>query len=291
MSLVGTLSNYDVYSKAATDAAIDTDIAAHNAVTTAHGISTFGSSLVDDTTSAEARTTLDVYSKAEIHTTKSWARWTIPASAMAGPTLCDYLETIKFTADEPFEMMILKQAGTPDGTKLYHYGLGLEDASTDTELANLLTDALSTLVPAPTGSFDSVTGAVDFVEGRSIKSQDLGDGSHQIWFTIRQAGMTDRYQIGQFSIVTSTATFTLTEIKFSDLIADDGNEVFADDLAPASASIEIDLIEVDNTAFGAGWNGDLYQAPSKNAVYDEMILKETIIGAQEQAVKFAIVLG
>lgn len=51
-------SNLDVDSKAEVDAKIDADIVAHNAVTTAHGISAFGATLVNDASSTEARATL-----------------------------------------------------------------------------------------------------------------------------------------------------------------------------------------------------------------------------------------
>lgn len=62
-------TNLDVYSQAETDSEIDTDISAHNAVTTAHGISAFGSTLVDDADAATARATLDVQSSAETNNT------------------------------------------------------------------------------------------------------------------------------------------------------------------------------------------------------------------------------
>ena len=53
-------TNLDVYSTTETDNAIDTDIATHNGVTTAHGISAFGSTLVDDADAATARATLGI---------------------------------------------------------------------------------------------------------------------------------------------------------------------------------------------------------------------------------------
>ena len=58
-------TNLAVYSTTETDNAIDTDIATHNGVTTAHGISAFGSTLVDDADAATARATLDVQSTAQ----------------------------------------------------------------------------------------------------------------------------------------------------------------------------------------------------------------------------------
>jgi len=56
-------TNLDVYSKAETDTEIDNDISTHNGVTTAHGISAFGSTLVDDADAATARATLELNSK------------------------------------------------------------------------------------------------------------------------------------------------------------------------------------------------------------------------------------
>ena len=48
---------------------------------------------------------------------------------------------------------------------------------------------------------------------------------------------------------------------------------------------------VSNAAFGVGWSGDVVNAPAKDAVYDEMILRETVAGAKAQAIKYAIALG
>jgi hypothetical protein len=53
-------TNLAVYSTTETDNAIDTDIATHNGVTTAHGISSFGATLVDDADAVTARTTLGI---------------------------------------------------------------------------------------------------------------------------------------------------------------------------------------------------------------------------------------
>ena len=58
-------TNLDVYSKSETDNEIDTDIATHAALIQTHGISAFGSTLVDDADAATARTTLDVQSTAQ----------------------------------------------------------------------------------------------------------------------------------------------------------------------------------------------------------------------------------
>lgn len=58
-------TNLSVYSTTETDAAIDTDINTHNGVTTAHGISAFGSTLVDDADASTARATLGVLSTAQ----------------------------------------------------------------------------------------------------------------------------------------------------------------------------------------------------------------------------------
>ena len=59
-------ANLDVYSTTKTDNAIDTDISTHNAVTTAHGISSFGATLVDDADAPTARATLSVDSSSEV---------------------------------------------------------------------------------------------------------------------------------------------------------------------------------------------------------------------------------
>jgi hypothetical protein len=55
-------TNLDVYSTTQTDSAIDIDIATHAALTQTHGISAFGSTLVDDADAATAQSTLGLAS-------------------------------------------------------------------------------------------------------------------------------------------------------------------------------------------------------------------------------------
>ena len=247
------------------------------------------SNLSDLASAATSRTNLDVYSKAEVNSKNNarvWTNWGIPAAVSTS----DWFEHINFQASEPFEMMIRKQGGTPDGTKLFHYAVGPENTLTDAELQELLATAL-TAVPTGNGAYDSISGALDFVDGRVIKSQDNGDGTHGIWWTIADNAGTSRFQIGAFTVVTSTDTFTQQDVTMADAQAIDGFESYDTGTPDAPTTIEIDMTEIDDTAFGVGWDGVVDAAPSKNAVYDEMILKETIVGAKSQSIKYAIALG
>lgn len=60
-------TNLDVDSKAEVDGKIDADVATHAGLTQTHGISAFGSTLVDDADATTARATLDVSSTSQVN--------------------------------------------------------------------------------------------------------------------------------------------------------------------------------------------------------------------------------
>jgi hypothetical protein len=57
-----------------------------------------------------------------------------------------------------------------------------------------------------------------------------------------------------------------------------GNFTLTDDVTGAKTLAELAASEVDDTAYGVGWNGDTTTAPSKNAVYDKI---ETLGGGHD----------
>ena len=106
----------------------------------------------------------------------------------------------------------------------------------------------------------TVTVAIPSVSGKTLGTDNNSSIRPYIWFTCGsdRAARTD-------SLGNQSGTFDIANVAL----------VEGADISPLVKSVneEQGLCSVDDTAYGAGWDGVTGVAPSKNAVYDQMILQ------------------
>lgn len=194
---------------------------------------------------AGARTNLDVLSTLQVglkthQTQERWYNYTVAQTDGGTGT---YIEHFKIQANEPFQAMVRKSG---DGTSPTHYGFSAYNANTETEIQNLVADAL-TDIPSPNQSGDSVTGNTNFVDGRFINSQlSSFSGLHEVHVYLRN-NTPERVQLtGSFNVAISTNDVVLFEANYCDQAADDGFETF-NALNPSASNLTIDFGKIAST--------------------------------------------
>jgi hypothetical protein len=164
---------------------------------------------------------------------ETWNRYTIPQN-QPGHT---FLEHIKVTAGESFNLMIRKQTGGSDGTSTSHYGTSAEDASSETEIQNLVADALDDF-SSPNTSGDSITGNTDIIIAEQIASQDnLGTQTVHIYFKDNSG---NRVALSDtFEIVVDTTNTVSVEARYSNEATDSGGTTFSDNNPSTAGTVDV----------------------------------------------------
>jgi hypothetical protein len=247
------------------------------------------SNLSDVADIATSRANIDVNSKVEVNKRleeRNWYRYTIPLLANDGLTNYTWFEHFKVTADEPFSVMVRRDG---EGHQFSDFGYSEPDAVSDKEIQNLLYDAVLD-VTDPNGCGDAVTGTTSIVKFREILSQDqLGTDTVHIYFSDGGSPTAKRWQLSStFDIYVSTDNNVSVEANYADSEDVTFMENFFAINPTSSLQVVYPSLPIRDNTFGVGWDGDTYKAPSRNAVYDEVIKKVNILDSTTAGFGFVI---
>jgi len=252
----------DAPSARAAQSKITTDIGAHAALTTSHGVtgdlvgtsdtqtlinkSISGSGANIITNLNESSLTAAVSDKLN-HVGQKWYQLVIPTtSTTLGYT---YLEDIRITAASFFRIMVRKSSEV--GTDISHFGVGTESTVLDSQIQSLFADA-HTDISLPNGCGDSITGTVDIVTGAEIISQPDPNNSNiqtvKIFVNDGATPTASRYQLTTGIVIyISTNTSVNAQARYADFSDPNGSGNF--ELSTFSLGAEVTVKGFNTTKY------------------------------------------